>query len=269
MPDLGLAFESVGAIGLDWLATSRLSLVQPEENGVFRALFQLAVLAFVFGGPILKGILGERSKTKGGGPRPKGQPRSAPGKAEGSNPLDVERGKQLWKELLQQAELERPEVESQRRPADPLAEPTVDPRKATRQVAEERELRRPKRRRLSSALPSAAGGPNPTESELEVSGGDRVEPHTPLTTLSGLQGSGSADLSSFSSGAKSLVSSLDADTRPGIDPLAESDPATVAGPHGLEVDADSLRQAILMSEILGPPVALRESDSTQIPGFTR
>ncbi|MEO0652420.1 MAG: hypothetical protein AAFZ65_17230 [Planctomycetota bacterium] len=276
----GLLFHA--SQGSVWLALQ----ADDEGGGLLRMLIQLGALALLFGPGILRGILKERG-TGGVPPAPSPQrraprqeapapPRAAPPEpastsadregeyrsatsesASSASEAETE-GRDLWKELLERAQEEERSEPVRPRPQDPLAEPTVDPRRAARARAAERERRRPARRRLSSALPSAASTA-PSESELEASGGDRVRPHAPLTQLQGLGDSAQlpgadarasgTDLSSAFDGSSLGLGSL------GDPPGMPADAPSAGGP--LATDREALRRAVLMAEILGPPLALR------------
>ena len=266
-------------LALDPTIPAFAGLAQVRSEGILEGLIQLLFIAVFFGIPILRGIFSERSKQAAGRrpAPPKPRPRPERGAERGE-----ERGGDLWRQLLEG--IEEPEAKTPvPRPQDPMGDPQVRPESTVRRAPSRRrpepieaeleptpEPVRPQRRRpapLQVDLPSrdddgklradlpSAGRSVPTESELEVSGGDDRLPRRVLTELDGLA---ERTPVSASLGTEPLESAA---------PTASVAPSRVLSP--LASAPEDWRRAVVLAEILAPPIALREPDDGLGPAGLR
>ncbi|MEZ5980181.1 MAG: hypothetical protein R3F34_18485 [Planctomycetota bacterium] len=219
-----------------------------------RELIQLALLALFFFGPVVLRILMKVLKVQGASANEQQRPGGAPPArraARERSQAEVE-GKDLWRQLMELErtdtaveveEAEEVEVAPPRRPADPLHDPDV----AAAQRAAQRAARRAARaeRRVRDVLE-----PLPPEDVVESGAPPATAPVAPRPVARG----GFASLPSARTGAGIASSSaLDAPSMP-------SDVQRAAPIRSrLGTDRDSLRRAVVLSEVLGRPVALRRS----------
>lgn len=259
------------------LHSGLLGLLQDEPSGL-QKLIQLAVLAFFFLGPLLNR---KKDDSKGG--------KQAPKRPKSSRPSDAEeRGGELWRELLDlDREPERPSPPASNDPNVPeLPRPVTQasaPPAAAPAPAKAASARRksklppapPKRPKPSPPKRREPLAPAPSESELESGAGredawveagrgfeDQLEaggsPEERLerggSSEEALERGGSvqrealAELSGLAS--RSLSESV---TGAEVDDLSD-DPREQAR-------RASWRAAIVAAEVLGRPVALRDSDA--------
>jgi len=264
------------------LQTGWSLLAQGGGKDVLEGIIQLAFVALFFGVPILRGILGERRKQaerSARGPRPAApSPKPASPSSE-----DQPSGRDLWKQLLEGVEQAR-DPSAGPRPQDPMGDPHVRPEAQVRRKAKGPAPRastsapaaastggrtgtgrKPTRGTvgapLGTQLPSSEGDklradlpsalrPMPSESELETTGGDQRVHRPALTELEGLKPRVPV---SQTLGKNPLASDGS------LAPVDAGAPTAAAGPDVLSGPAD-WRRAIVLAEVLGPPVALREGD---------
>ena len=251
-----------------------LGLLQTGEPTGLQTLIQLAVLAFFFLGPLLN-----RKKGDGKGARPSRQSSKAPKPASPSEA--EERGGDLWRQLL---DLD-PEPE---RPSPPVSsDPNVPelPRPVTQASAPGRSAQAraksklppspPKRSKPKPAPRREPLAPTPSESELESGAGqedawaeagrgfeDRLEAGGSPEELLELGGSSEEALERGGGVQRESLTELS-----GLTSRSLSESVTGAEVGDLSDDPReqarraSWRAAIVAAELLGRPVALRDSDA--------
>lgn len=251
-------------------------LAQAGEQDPLKLLFQLIVLAFLFAGPLLARVLKKMaSGDKGAAESPsKGVRGARPQRAEPRNEAErrseaEDMGGDLWRQLMELEEV--PELEEiapppvpRRRPADPMRDPDVELAQDTALERRRAAARRPKQvtppiipvGRLTTTGTHAADGPLtkrvrieafesalselPTEEQLER------QPLGSRPSLSPIPGGGFSSsalpsMGGVSEAARELTSIRGTGTE--IGSLAPAD----------------LRRAMLLSEVLGPPVSERRN----------
>ncbi|MHC4377012.1 MAG: hypothetical protein ACYS26_10475 [Planctomycetota bacterium] len=255
------------------LNAAPLALLQQSESEPLKMLLQLVLLAFFFLGPLLN-----RKKDDGKGGKPA---RKSPKPSKSSRPSDAEeRGGDLWRQLLDlDPEPERPSppassdpnVPELLRPVTQASAPSAAPSRAKSKLPPSP----PKRSKPKPAPRREPLSPTPSESELESGAGqedawaeagrgfeDRLEaggsPEERLEMGSsseealerggGVQREALTELSGLTS--RSLSESV---TGAEVDDLSD-DPREQAR-------RASWRAAIVAAEVLGRPVALRDSDA--------
>lgn len=258
---------------LSALHSGLLGLLQKDEPSGLQTLIQLAVLAFFFLGPLLN-----RKKDGGKGGKPA---RKSPKPSKSSSPSDAEeRGGDLWRQLLDlDPEPQRPSppassdpnVPELPRPVTQASAPSAAPSRAKSELPPSP----PKRSKPKPAPRREPLTPTPSESELESGAGqedawaeagrgfegrleaggspeERLEmggsSEEALERGGGVQRSALTELSGLTS--RSLSESV---TGAEVDDLGD-DPREQAR-------RASWRAAIVAAEVLGRPVALRDSDA--------
>ncbi|QDU85455.1 hypothetical protein Pla163_25850 [Planctomycetes bacterium Pla163] len=264
-------------------------LLAQGEQDPLKLLFQLIVLAIFFAGPLLGRVLKKMaSGDKGaGGAKPKAARPSRTDSRADSRSEAEELGGDLWRQLM---ELEKvPELEeidappvAKRRPADPLNDPDIEivqDSALERRRAEARPRtpaappqappppRLPKRAPVSGGPATGApveGGAGTYASDVPLTKGRRIESFKPtlseVPTEEQLERMALGNRPSHAPIPGGGFSSSALPSMGGVSEAARE--VTVVGRAGTATGGltpADLRRAVLLSEILGPPVSERRN----------
>jgi hypothetical protein len=263
-------------------------LLAQGEQDPLKLLFQLIVLAFLFAGPLLARVLKKLATgggDAGGAKKKAARPSSTDARADSRSDAE-ELGGDLWRQLM---ELERvPELEeidappaAKRRPADPLNDPDVElvqdtaleRRRAEGRVRTQAAPTAPVPPRLPKSVPAPGGpvsrapvlgGSGTYASDVPLTKGRRIESLKPtmseLPTEEQLERMALGHRPAHAPIPGGGFSSSALPSMGGVSEAARE--LTVVGRAGTAIGGltpADLRRAVLLSEVLGPPVSERRN----------